>query len=43
VTRYETKINRIFGKIAGHFHIVFQMNTAKKISNFQEYQAKYWN
>ena len=41
--RYETKINRNFGKIAGLFHIAFQMNTVKEISNFQEYQAKIWD
>jgi len=38
---YETKINRNFGKIAGRFYIVFQMNKAKAISNFKEYQIEF--
>jgi len=29
-------ININSAKTAGHFYIVFQMNKAKKISNFQE-------
>jgi len=40
---YETKINMNSGKMAGRFHIVFQMNKPKKISNFQEYQTKFWD
>jgi len=33
---------RSFGKIAGHFCIVFQMNMARDISRLQEYQARFW-
>jgi len=38
---YETKTNREIGKIARRFYIVFQMNKAREISNFQEYQTKF--
>jgi len=37
------KINQNFGKIAGRFCIVFQMNNTKEISNFREYQNKFWD
>jgi len=40
---YETKINRNFGKIAWRFYIVFQMNKAREISDFREYQTKFWD
>ena len=40
---YKTKINRNSGKTAGFFYIVFQMNKAKNISNFPEYQTKFWD
>ena len=37
----DLKINKIFGKMAGRFYIVFQINRARKISIFQEYKTKF--
>jgi len=37
------KVNMNFGKIEGHFYIVFQANKAREISKFQVYQTKFWD
>jgi len=37
------QIDRNVAKIAGRFCIVFQMNEAGEISNFQQYQTKFWD
>ena len=40
---YETKISRNIDKIRGRFCIALQMNKVKEISDFQEYQSKFWD
>jgi len=43
VTSIRSGNNRNFRKIIGRFYIVSQINKAREISNFQEYQTKFWD